>query len=103
MICGLFPWRAPSSCGRVREGLEAEASDVVLFNRRRLLADRPDSADGARKTKRAVPEGQRVQDPGRNFSCRTGELDLVMVDLDGVIVFVEVKTLPASSSLPPRR
>ena len=27
-----------------------------------------------------------------NFSCRTGELDLVMVDPHGVIVFVEVKT-----------
>ena len=28
----------------------------------------------------------------RNFSCKTGEIDLVMVDSDGVIVFVEVKT-----------
>ena len=27
----------------------------------------------------------------RNFSCKTGEIDLVMVDSDGVIVFVEVK------------
>lgn len=28
----------------------------------------------------------------RNFSCRTGEIDLVMVDADGAVVFVEVKT-----------
>lgn len=28
----------------------------------------------------------------RNFSCQTGELDLVMVDPEGAIVFVEVKT-----------
>ena len=28
----------------------------------------------------------------RNFSCKTGEIDLVMADSDGVIVFVEVKT-----------
>ncbi len=28
----------------------------------------------------------------RNFTCRTGELDLVMADTDGTIVFVEVKT-----------
>ena len=28
----------------------------------------------------------------RNFSCKTGEIDLVMVDTDGSIVFVEVKT-----------
>ena len=28
----------------------------------------------------------------RNFSCRTGEIDLVMVDTDSAIVFVEVRT-----------
>ncbi len=28
----------------------------------------------------------------RSFSCKTGEIDLVMVDTDGTIVFVEVKT-----------
>jgi putative endonuclease len=28
----------------------------------------------------------------RNFSCRTGELDLIMAVPEGVIVFVEVKT-----------
>ena len=28
----------------------------------------------------------------RNFSCKTGEIDLVMVDSDGTLVFVEVKT-----------
>jgi len=28
----------------------------------------------------------------RNFLCKTGEIDLIMVDTDGAIVFVEVKT-----------
>jgi len=28
----------------------------------------------------------------RNFSCKTGEIDLVAADTDGSIVFVEVKT-----------
>jgi putative endonuclease len=28
----------------------------------------------------------------RNFTCKTGEIDLVMVDTDTSIVFVEVKT-----------
>ena len=28
----------------------------------------------------------------RNFSCKTGEIDLVMVDSDGTLVFIEVKT-----------
>lgn len=28
----------------------------------------------------------------RNFSCKTGEIDLIMVDTDRTLVFVEVKT-----------
>jgi len=28
----------------------------------------------------------------RNFSCKTGEIDLIMVDTDRTIVFVEVRT-----------
>ena len=28
----------------------------------------------------------------RNFSCKTGEIDIVMADTDGSVVFVEVKT-----------
>ena len=28
----------------------------------------------------------------KNFSCRTGEIDLVMAACDGTVVFVEVKT-----------
>jgi len=28
----------------------------------------------------------------RNFSCNSGEIDLIMVDVDGSLVFVEVKT-----------
>jgi putative endonuclease len=28
----------------------------------------------------------------RNFTCRTGEIDLIMADATGTIVFVEVKT-----------
>lgn len=28
----------------------------------------------------------------RNFRCKTGEIDLIMVDTDGGIVFIEVKT-----------
>ena len=45
----------------------------------------------------------------RNFSCKTGELDLVMVDTDGSIVFVEVKAradetlTPAESVITPAK
>lgn len=36
----------------------------------------------------------------RNFSCKTGEIDLVMADRDGSIVFVEVKTRTDESFAP---
>ncbi|MBN1795468.1 MAG: YraN family protein [Sedimentisphaerales bacterium] len=32
----------------------------------------------------------------RNYKCKTGELDLVMVDTDGTVVFVEVKARASS-------
>lgn len=28
----------------------------------------------------------------RNFSCKTGEIDLIMTSADGTVIFVEVKT-----------
>ena len=43
----------------------------------------------------------------RNFSCKTGEIDLIMADTDASIVFIEVKTragenfAPAESSITP--
>lgn len=37
----------------------------------------------------------------RNFSCKVGEIDLVMVDADGSIVFVEVRTKAEESFSPP--
>ncbi|MCJ7675592.1 MAG: YraN family protein [Sedimentisphaerales bacterium] len=37
----------------------------------------------------------------RNFSCKTGEIDLIMVDGDGSIVFVEVRTKADESFGPP--
>lgn len=36
----------------------------------------------------------------RNFSCKAGEIDLVMVDSDGSIVFVEVKSRADESFAP---
>ena len=36
----------------------------------------------------------------RNFSCKTGEIDLIMVDSDRTIVFVEVKTRADESFSP---
>lgn len=36
----------------------------------------------------------------RNFSCKTGEIDLIMADTEGTIVFVEVKTRADESFTP---
>jgi len=62
-----------------------------LLNRNKLLADgKLLGRWGERRCERfLVRKGLRKL--ARNYSCKTGEIDLVMVDADGVIVFVEVK------------
>ncbi|MHC4540804.1 MAG: YraN family protein [Planctomycetota bacterium] len=37
----------------------------------------------------------------RNFLCKMGEIDLIMVDSDGTLVFVEVKTRTSEDFGPP--
>lgn len=37
----------------------------------------------------------------RNFSCKTGEIDLIMTEADGSIVFVEVRTRESKNFAPP--
>jgi putative endonuclease len=60
--------------------------------RKRLLAD------GKRLGRWGERRGERfLRNRGfktlaRNFTCRTGEIDLIMADNSGAIVFVEVKT-----------
>jgi putative endonuclease len=63
-----------------------------LLNRRRLLADRKKLGRWGEKRceKYLIRKGLRKL--ARNFSCKTGEIDLVMVAPDRTIVFVEVKT-----------
>lgn len=65
---------------------------MLLFHRRRLLADRARLGRWGEKCGERFLKGRGFKTLARNFSCRTGELDLVMVDSEGVIVFVEVKT-----------
>jgi len=63
----------------------------LLLNRNKLLADgKLLGRWGERRCERfLVRKGLRKL--ARNYSCKTGEIDLVMVDADGAIVFVEVK------------
>jgi len=76
-----------------------------LFNRRRLLADRERLGLWGEKYCEKFLKSKGFRKLSRNFCCKTGEIDLVMVDSDGSIVFVEVKTRadekfsPAESSI----
>ena len=41
---------------------------------------------------REIPQKKGLKTLTRNYSCKAGEIDLIMVDSDRSIVFVEVKT-----------
>ena len=77
----------------------------MVFNRRRLLADRDRLGRWGQKRCERFLKDKGLRTLARNFSCKTGELDLIMVDTDGMLVFVEVKTrasegfVPAESSI----
>ena len=72
----------------------------MLLNRRRILADRKLLGRwGERRCERFLKR-KGLRKLTRNFYCKTGEIDLVMVDTDGAIVFVEVKTRTDESFTP---
>ena len=64
----------------------------LLINRRKLLADRKLLGRWGEKRSEKFLKRKGLKILTRNFRCKTGELDLVMVDSDGGIVFVEVRT-----------
>ena len=92
MSCGLFAWRRVFALETRAAGPENPGASDVLLNRRKLLADRARLGRWGEKRSERFLKGKGFKTLTRNFSCRTGELDLVMVDPDGAIVFVEVKT-----------
>lgn len=64
----------------------------MFLRRRKLLSDRAKLGRwGERRAERFL-RGKCLKTLDRNVVCQTGELDLVMVDADGMLVFVEVKT-----------
>jgi putative endonuclease len=63
-----------------------------LFSRRRLLADRGRLGQWGERRCEKFLKNKGFRKLARNFSCKAGEIDLVMVDADGSIVFVEIKT-----------
>lgn len=74
-----------------RDGWNLGASRVFL-RRNRLLADRARLGRWGEKRGRRYLEKLGLRTLERNFSCKTGELDLIMVEVDETLVFVEVKT-----------
>lgn len=69
---------------------------ILIFNfptnRDKLLSDRELLGRWGEKRSEKFLKRKGLKTLTRNFSCKTGEIDLVMVDSDGSIVFVEVKT-----------
>jgi putative endonuclease len=65
---------------------------LLCLKRRKLLADTKRLGRWGEKRCEAFLKRKGLKTLARNFSCKMGELDLIMVDTDGTIVFVEVKT-----------
>lgn len=62
------------------------------MNRRKLLADaRLLGRWGERRSERFL-KNRGLKTIARNFNCKLGEIDLIVTNTDGMIVFVEVKT-----------
>jgi len=64
----------------------------LLTNKRKLLANKELLGRWGEKRCEKFLKRKGLKALTRNFSCKTGEIDLVMVDSDGTLVFVEVKT-----------
>jgi putative endonuclease len=82
---------------------------MLFLIRRRLLNDRARLGRwGERRCERFL-RNRGLRTLTRNYSCKVGELDLVMVDAHGTLVFVEVRTRvderfgPAEDSITPAK
>lgn len=65
---------------------------MFAFTRRRLLSDRKALAKWGERRAQKFLKKLGLSTLARNYLCKTGELDLIMAESDGTIVFVEVKT-----------
>ena len=73
----------------------------MLLKKQKLLNDRERLGRWGEKRCEKFLKRKGLKTLTRNFSCKTGELDLVMVDTDSTIVFVEVRTKAASDFATP--
>ena len=71
-----------------------------LLNKHRLLADAKLLGRWGEKRCQRFLKRKGLRKLAQNFSCKTGEIDLVMIAPDGAVVFVEVKTRANESFAP---
>jgi putative endonuclease len=64
----------------------------IIFNRRKLRTNRKLLGQWGEKYAHRFLKKQGLKTLTRNFSCKTGEIDLIMVDIDSSIVFLEIRT-----------
>jgi putative endonuclease len=72
-----------------------------LLNRCKLLADRKKLGQWGERRCESFLKKKGFRKLARNFSCRSGEIDLIMVDSEGAIIFVEVRTKTDEGFSPP--
>jgi putative endonuclease len=72
-----------------------------LLNRSKLLTDQKLLGRWGEKRCEIFLKKKGLKKLARNFSCKTGEIDLVMVAPDTTIVFVEVRTRADEKFGPP--
>ena len=70
-------------------------------NRARLLADPKRLGKWGEKRAERFLRARGLKTLTRNFTCKTGEIDLIMVGPDSSIVFIEVRTRAADALQPP--
>jgi putative endonuclease len=72
----------------------------MFLIRRRLLSDRARLGRWSEKRCERFLRGKGMRTLARNYTCKMGELDLVMVDRDGTLVFVEVRSRATEGFVP---
>ena len=63
-----------------------------VLNRRKLLADEKLLGRWGERRCESFLKKQGLRKLANNYFCKAGEIDLIMVDGSGAVVFVEVKT-----------
>lgn len=63
----------------------------MIFWKKRLLSDSKLLGRWGEKRSEKFLKNKGLHTLARNFSCKMGEIDLIMIDGDGAVVFIEVK------------